>query len=112
MPDTLSPATHKDLPVCPCSWFEDLQLSRNRDPKGPLWQPAFGHNMEEVLTTIGNIQQYDGDENVFVILAHDPSVRSSEVPFFPEPINDWKQKGLGQKLKWVWVGEVMAAITE
>lgn len=54
-------------PVCPCSWFEDLQTSRNRDPAGPLWQPAFGHNMEEVLTTIEGMQEYGGDDKVFVI---------------------------------------------
>ena len=77
---------------------------------GPLWQPAFGHNMEEVLTTIESMEEYDGEENVFVILAHDSSLRCPEVPFFPDSINDWKERGLGQKLKWTWVGEILAAI--
>jgi glyoxylase-like metal-dependent hydrolase (beta-lactamase superfamily II) len=117
---SLTPTTHLDQhptstassngPICPCSWFEELQISRNRDPNGPLWQPAFGHNIKEVLTTIEGMQEYDGDDNVFVILAHDSSLRSPEVPFFPAQVNDWKQRGLGQKLKWVWTEEILAAI--
>ncbi|KEF55089.1 uncharacterized protein A1O9_08742 [Exophiala aquamarina CBS 119918] len=117
---TLNRATHADrqsasftnsnMPVCPCSWFDELQVSRNRDPAGPLWQPAFGHNMEEVMTTIEGMQEYDGDGNVFVILAHDPSLRCPEVPFFPEQVNNWKERGLGQKLRWVWTEEILAAI--
>ncbi|KAK5064638.1 hypothetical protein LTR84_000472 [Exophiala bonariae] len=98
---------HDQLPACPGSWYEDLQISRDRDPKGPLWQPAFGHNMEEVMTTIQSMQEYDGDESVFVILAHDPSLRSSEVRFFPQEINDWKQRGLNQKLRWKWTEEIL-----
>lgn len=66
--------------------------------------------MEEVMTTIESMQEYDGDENVFVILAHDPSLRASDAPFFPEAINDWKQRGLSQKLRWVWTEEIIDAI--
>lgn len=106
----LTSATTSKGPICPGSWFEDLQISRNRDPSGPLWQPAFGYNIEEVLTTIESMQEYDGDENIFVILAHDSCLRSPDVPFFPEQVNDWKQRGLGQKLTWVWTKEILAAI--
>lgn len=116
MPDSISNLTattsvqQSKIPACPGSWYEDLQISRSRDTKGPLWQPAFGHNMEEVMTTIESMQEYDGDENVFVILAHDPSLRASDAPFFPEAINDWKQRGLSQKLRWVWTEEIIDAI--
>lgn len=118
MPDSIlkmTPITsikQRDTPSCPGSWYEDLQVSRSRDPKGPLWQPSFGHNMEEVMTTIHSMQEYDGDESVFVILAHDPSLRSSDAPFFPEPINDWKQRRLSQKLRWKWTEEILDALND
>lgn len=99
----------RQVPFCPCAWYDDLQTSRNRDPKGPLWQPAFGHNMDEVLTTIAHMQEYDGNDNIFVILAHDSALRRENVPSFPEMVNDWKVRGLGQKLRWSWIGEIVEA---
>lgn len=99
----------RQVPFCPCSWYEDLQMSRERDPKGPLWQPAFGHDMEDVLKTIEHMQEFDGDDKVLVILAHDPAFRSPEVPTFPETINNWKSRGLGQELRWTWLSEIVHA---
>jgi glyoxylase-like metal-dependent hydrolase (beta-lactamase superfamily II) len=116
------PSVHQPLPstvileeqgrqvsFCPCSWYEDLQTSRDRDPQGPLWQPAFGHNMDEVLATIHHMQAYDGEDNIFVILAHDSALRRQEVPFFPERVNDWKSRGLDQRLRWTWISEIVEA---
>jgi len=85
-------------------------MSRNRNPKGPLWQAAFGHDMEDVLKTIGKMQECDGDDNIFVILAHDAALRSLDVPLFPKEVNDWKARELGQKLKWAWIGDIMASL--
>jgi glyoxylase-like metal-dependent hydrolase (beta-lactamase superfamily II) len=111
LPDTITLYQHgRHAPFCPASWYEDLQISRHRDPKGPLWQPSFGQNMEEVMTTIGHMQECDGDDNVFVILAHDASVRSPNVPTFPDSINDWKSRGLGTELKWSWIGEILSTM--
>ncbi|KIW91746.1 uncharacterized protein Z519_07714 [Cladophialophora bantiana CBS 173.52] len=113
MPEAITPnpvtLQDRNIPFCPGAWFEDLQTSRSRDPKEPLWQPAFGHNMDDVLTTIAHMQEYDGDDSIFVILAHDPALRSPGVPFFPESINDWKERGLGKELRWAWIGDVMRA---
>ncbi|KAL6252643.1 hypothetical protein RBB50_000362 [Rhinocladiella similis] len=111
LPDTITlKRHHRPVPFCPGAWYDDLQTSRNRDPKGPLWQPSFGHNMEEVMTTIGHVQECDGDDNVFVILAHDPSLRAPSVPMFPNSINDWKSRGLGTELRWTWIGEILSTL--
>ncbi|OQV00217.1 hypothetical protein CLAIMM_05745 [Cladophialophora immunda] len=99
----------QQVPFCPCSWYEDLQVSRGRDPKGPLWQPAIGHDMDKVLETIRGMQEFDGDENIFVILAHDAALRVTNVPFFPECLNDWKARELGRELKWKWLGDIVEA---
>ena len=67
--------------------------------------------MDEVLETIGKMQECDGDEDVFVILAHDASLRTSgNVPFFPKAVNDWKERGLGRDLKWAWIGDIKRAL--
>jgi hypothetical protein len=111
MPDTITPnpvnLQERHIPYCAGSWFEDLQISRNRDPKGPLWQPSFGENMDQVLTTIAQMQECDGNDDIFVVLAHDMGLRSPGVPFFPDAINDWKARGLAKELRWWWIGDVI-----
>ena len=111
LPNPTTTTQQRENPFCPGSWFEDLQVSRDRDPKGPLFQPAFGHNMEQVLVTIAKMQEYDGDNNILVILAHDGSFRSPDAPvaYFPETINDWKARGLKWELRWKWIGDVWQA---
>jgi hypothetical protein len=66
--------------------------------------------MEQVLETIGKMKECDGDENVFVILAHDATLRSPKVPLFPGVINDWKARELGKEFRWTWIGDIMAAL--
>lgn len=109
---TPNPLTQQDrhIPFCPGAWWEDIQTSRYRDPKGPLWQPAWGADMDQVLDTIGKMQECDGSANVLVILAHDSTLRAPEVPLFPQPINDWKARDLGAKLKWEWIADIMQSL--
>jgi glyoxylase-like metal-dependent hydrolase (beta-lactamase superfamily II) len=118
----LRPSTHVPLPVSitpnplpgkqpdsqlrPKQWFDNLQLSRGRKPTGPLYQPAFGHDMDQVLATIAKMQEYDGDESILVVLAHDAAFRDSSVPKFPAAISDWHARGLGEKFRWTWLGDV------
>jgi hypothetical protein len=99
----------KTVRFCPCSWYNELQASRGRDSEEPLFQPAFGHNMAEVLTTIDSMEEFDGDERVLVVLAHDMAFRTSEVPMFPNKMNDWKKLGLGEKLRWRWLEDIVSA---
>lgn len=111
MPESItpSPVTAQDrrIPFCPGSWFANLQTPRNRDPKGPLFYPAFGYDMDQVLATIAKMQEYDAEDgDVLIILAHDAAFRSPQVPRFPQPLNDWKQRGLGRDLRWAWIGDI------
>ena len=111
MPESIAPnpvaMQNVRTPFCPGSWFEDIQTSRNRDPKGPLFYPAFGHDMDQVLLTIEKLQEYDAeDSDILIILAHDSAFRSPQVPKFPEVINGWKKGGWGRDLRWSWIGDI------
>jgi glyoxylase-like metal-dependent hydrolase (beta-lactamase superfamily II) len=113
-PDSITPnpvdLTAQAPPFCPGAWFEELQTPRGRNPKGPLWQPAFGHDMEQVMESIERMQECDGNENVLVCLAHDGSLREEGVPVFPETLNGWKQLGLGSRLRWWWIGDIVRCL--
>jgi hypothetical protein len=76
------------VPFYPGSCFEDLNISRGRSPKGPLWQPRWGADLEEAIRTIEKMQEFDGEENVLLLLAHDSCVRHVQMPLFPKVVND------------------------
>lgn len=48
--------------------------------------------------TVRKIQELDALREVFVILAHDTTLRG-RVPFFPKRINDWQAKGLRERTR-------------
>lgn len=51
------------------------------------------------------MQELDFDEDVFVIIAHDATVRDG-VDHFPLFLNDWKKKGWGKRLKWTFLRDL------
>ena len=114
MPDSITPNPvdiNSKMPYCPGSWFGDINVQRGRDPKGPLYKPGFAADMDETQRTIEKMQEYDGEDSVFIIIAHDASVnKAAGVPFFPESVNDWQKRGLGRDLKWAWIGDIKAAL--
>lgn len=59
----------------------------------------FGGNIPLANTSKGQLQALDYNENVFVIIAHDSTVRDS-VEHFTKGLKSWKTKGWENKLKW------------
>jgi len=43
-------------------------------------------------------------DNVFVLIAHDLSLRDM-IPLFPERINGWEDRDLGGRTRWLFCGE-------
>ncbi|KAL4966602.1 MBL fold metallo-hydrolase [Aspergillus stella-maris] len=90
---------------CPGAAWEELQFSRGRAKEQSLFNPTFGDNIPLAIETIRQLQELDCDEDIFVIIAHDFAVRDG-VPHFPENLNDWKERGLGRKLKWAFLRDL------
>lgn len=88
-----------NAPFCLGSAFEKLQKERNRNVTDSLYDMTFGHDVPLAHQTSRWLQELDCDENIFVIIAHDATVRDA-VDHFPQSINDWKEKGWGKSLKW------------
>lgn len=51
------------------------------------------------MQTRDHLQELDCDDDVFVIIAHDATVRDV-VDHFPKSINDWKGRRWGKDTKW------------
>lgn len=102
VPDSISPHPcypQGSLPLCPGTAFAELQEARGRTSTDTLYDMTFGHDVPLARNTATWLQELDADERVFVIIAHDSTVRDG-VDHFPESLNDWKAKGLGRSLKW------------
>ncbi|CAO2657469.1 Nn.00g035950.m01.CDS01 [Neocucurbitaria sp. VM-36] len=98
---TPHPCNHSNpaIPFCPGSAFDKLQRSRGRTPSDTVYDMTFGHDIPLATHTMGWLQELDCNEDIFVIIAHDSTVRDG-VEHFPKSLNDWKAKGWGRSLKW------------
>lgn len=108
MPDKITP--HPCLPdentsLCPGHAWEDLQKSRGRESTDTLYDMTFGHDVPLATRTAGKLQELDCLENVFVIIAHDSTVRDG-VPHFPQNLNVWMESGWAKKLKWAFLKDM------
>lgn len=87
------------VPFCPGTAFDELQQRRGRQPTDTVYDMTFGHDIPLATHTVGKLQEADCMDNVFVIIAHDSTVRDG-VSHFPGSLNDWKEKGWGKDLRW------------
>jgi hypothetical protein len=102
VPDTISPnpcTSHSSASLCPGHAWEELQSSRGRKATDSLFDMTYGLDIPLAMQTRDQLQELDCHEDVFVIIAHDSTVRDG-VEHFPQTLNDWKAKGWGQQLKW------------
>jgi hypothetical protein len=100
-------ATHSTIPFCPGSAFDELQTSRGKEPTDTLYNLEFGHDIPLATKTVGHLQELDCDDNIFVIIADDATVRDG-VGHFPQSLNAWKEKGWGKALKWAFFRDLEA----
>lgn len=102
LPKSISPhPIHPQLsvPLCPGEAFHQLQHDRGRKDTDPLFDMTFGYDIPLATDTVKKLQELDGDNNIFIIIAHDVFV-AHEVPHFPFSLNSWKAKGFGEATKW------------
>lgn len=97
--------SREDMCLCPGSAWDALQASRGRQSSDTLYDLTFGLDISLATKTVGWLQELDCNENIFVIVAHDSTVRDG-APHFPESLNDWKSKGLGKTLKWAFLRDL------
>lgn len=108
MPASISPHPchpSSNVALCPGHAFEQLQSSRGRKPTDTLYDITFGLDIPLATQTVGQLQELDCDENIFVVIAHDSTVRDG-VPHFPASLNKWKEKGWGSGLKWAFLRDL------
>jgi len=59
----------------------------------------FNHDLQMANWTLGGLQEFDGDERIWVLIAHDDT-HDHAISLFPESLNDWNSLRWKEELKW------------
>jgi glyoxylase-like metal-dependent hydrolase (beta-lactamase superfamily II) len=115
LPDKISPPPY-DKPMSNSSCSSKLYTSIHRaykDPNGgntsritPFCLVPGGYiddDPQETQATVNRMMSFDGDENIFTILAHDSSLLDV-IEFFPKKATDWKAKLWDKRGHWRFLG--------
>lgn len=100
----------RDRP-CPGSLLESLQPDRKVDepfftlPRIPDGTGA-NYSRDKAMETRSKMIEFDADEDVLVIVAHDESLLDV-LDFFPGPANDWKVKDWKRRGRWLFLLDLM-----
>lgn len=89
----------EDSGLCP-GLLLDSCLSSKSEPFFEVAAPSLIFpDRDASIDTVSKIQQLDGQESVFVVMAHDLSIRDT-IPLFPKRINRWKTSGIKGDSRW------------
>ncbi|KAI4125872.1 MAG: hypothetical protein LQ338_004037 [Usnochroma carphineum] len=124
IPSTISPSplSHLHPTVCPGSLF--IPIHRLYDPSNrahatetptsePFYQPSAegAQDVTQARDSVKKMSNFDGDENVLVMVAHDAHMLDV-VKCFPEKANGWKDEGWKETVQWTFLGDFESAVAE
>lgn len=124
LPSTISPSPlpHLHPTVCPGSLF--IPIHRLYDPSNrahptdtptaeAFYQPSAkgAHDVTQCRESVKKMSDFDQDENVLVMIAHDAHMLDV-VRCFPEKANVWKEEGWKEKGRWLFLRDFESAVAE
>jgi glyoxylase-like metal-dependent hydrolase (beta-lactamase superfamily II) len=90
---------------CPGEMLQELTIGKSAsNPFFEVGRTPLFPDHDAAMDTIGKIQELDASDDVFVLIAHDLSLRD-RIPLFPKTINSWRANDLGRKTRWVFCNE-------
>ena len=95
---------------CPGSLFLDIHPEHSATKRFyHVAEQAVSSDPSEAERSIGKLEEFDGHENVFTVIAHDETLLDV-VDFFPKSVNDWKARGYREKGMWEFLKDFKGAI--
>lgn len=112
LPRELKPSPMKrGTSVCPGHLLQDVHPYGAADKPFYYVTENFAHDKKVADWTIDGLGEFDAHENVLLLLAHDDAlVDPPQFDFYPKPLNDWYEKGVGQRVKWMFLGDFEDAL--
>lgn len=116
LPEQISPAPNSKPftdSVCPGEFFASMHRVRKeedgerRSRTTPFCLVAGPEeDMAESQRSADELGNFDGEDNILTIYAHDDSLLEV-LEYFPKTANDWKNKGWGPQGHWRFLGPLM-----
>ena len=96
---------------CPSSHFLCLHPNADKSSSSPFYeinQQVGGWYVDPrtAQNSANNLQNFDADENVLVLLAHDTALEDVAEQFPEANLNDWKERGWKEKFAWEFLNEL------
>lgn len=109
LPANISPSPIKRFPTCPGEVLQRLQpLQSPAEPFFTVSRVLFPDH-RAALDTVRKMEELDAADNIFIIIAHDESIKN-HIDLFPHPINDWKSNGLRARTRWLFCKDFEKAL--
>lgn len=109
-----NPLDRHSAQPCPGALFEAIH--RHENGTEPFYEVAVlpggkgaAHDAVEATETIGKLEEFDADPGVFVVVAHDESLREV-VEFFPAGANAWRERRWGEVGRWGFLKDFREAV--
>jgi len=112
LPKNLSPSPLKfQGHICPGHLLQDVHPHDTADKPFYYVTENFAHDKKVADWTIDGLGELDAHENILVLLAHDNAiVDPPRIDFYPKPMNNWYTKGLGEKVRWLFLEDFEEAV--
>ncbi|KAF2973443.1 hypothetical protein GQX73_g75 [Xylaria multiplex] len=117
LPDQVSPSPfsippHLQGSICPGSLLKAIHPRRSStEPYYSHLHQAYGRDVAEAEATIHKMIDFDANEDVFVVIAHDKSLLDV-IDFFPKSANEWKVKGWKETGRWRFLEDFKEAVAK
>lgn len=110
LPRNITMSAQRASSTCPGELLQ--QHTMRQGANEPFFTVASGPlfpDYDAAKETVSKIQELDAADNVFVLLAHDLSLRKT-IPFFPKTINGWKDRNLKLETRWLFCSDFEHAL--
>lgn len=114
-PGLLRPSTYLPLPRTTGN-MSGVAIQENVHPQKSATEPFFmpGERafpaQEDAQETIRGIMEFDAQNNVLVVLAHDKSLEG-ELDMLPNAANDWMRIGVKERTRWLFLQDFESALS-
>lgn len=98
-PNPLEPPFAKSISVCPGHLFEAIHPNKRGDEPFMAPDAPIHENKELAIESCNKWQEYDAQENIFAMVAHDASLMDI-VDFYPKSANGWRRQGWKDAGRW------------
>ena len=106
------PFTHIEEAAVSCPGSLLQLLTTGENPCVPFFTVSCGPLFPDrsgAMHTVRKIQELDAADSVFVVLAHDLSLRD-RIPLFPKSINGWRANNLQSMTRWLFCSDFENAV--